>query len=143
MNLEACKTMIKENTFCVLSTSKDNAPNSSLMLYLPQDDGTKLYLITLRGSLKHQNITENPQVSLLIDTRRTDHEQQVKALTVYGLARILDDTPETMTIMEEMVTRHPSLGTIAKNRDACIVEVAAARFLYLDGVNDLQHLVLG
>ena len=40
MRINAYKTMIKENNFCVLSTCKDNLTNSSLMLYLSNEEGT-------------------------------------------------------------------------------------------------------
>ena len=142
MILEACKSMVKENNFCVLSTSKDNLTNSSLMLYLADADGTRLYMVTLKGSMKYFNMEENPEISLLIDTREhmLDPEAQVKALTVYGRATIINDQKRGLEIIEKLVERHPSLRALAEMEDAYVVQVDVRSFLYLDGVNDAERV---
>jgi len=136
--------MVKENNFCVLSTTKDNLTNSSLMLYLSETDGTRLYMITLKGSTKYFNMEENPEVSLLIDTREhmLDPEAQVKALTVYGRATLINDTQRGLEIIEKLVERHPSLRALAELEEASVVQVDVRSFLYLDGVNDAERVTL-
>lgn len=144
MNMNLCKTLVKENNFCVLSTSKDNHPNSSLMLYLPDEHTEKLYMVTLKGSTKYSNILENPEVSLLIDTREkiAEGQSEVKALTVYGQASIIRDRKRTLNIIEKLVEKHPSLRAITEMDDSCIVQVEARSFLYLDGVSDARYVTV-
>lgn len=144
MLLEACKSMVKENNFCVLSTSKDNLTNSSLMLYLSDPDGTKLYMVTLKGSMKYFNMEENPEVSLLIDTREhmLDPEAQVKALTVYGRSTLISDKKRGLEIIDKLVSRHPSLRALAEMDEATVVQVDVRSFLYLDGVNDAERVTI-
>lgn len=144
MIIDACKSMVKENNFCVLSTCKDNLTNSSLMLYLSDADGTRLYMVTLKGSIKYFNMEENPEVSLLIDTREhmLDPEAQVKALTVYGRSTIINDKKLGLEIIEKLVERHPSLQALAEMEEASVVQVDVRSFLYLDGVNDAERVMI-
>jgi len=144
MKINACKSMVKENNFCVLSTCKDNLTNSSLMLYLSDEEGTKLYMLTLVGSMKYTNMEENPEVSLLIDTREhiLDHEPTVKALTVYGHSTIIHDEKLNREIIEKLVEKHPSLQALASMDKVTVVQVDVKSFLYLDGVNDAEYIMV-
>ena len=144
MLVEVCKKMVRENSFCVLSTCRDNLTNSSLMLYLPDSEGLHLYMVTLKGSMKYLSMEVNPEVSLLIDTRERilEGETQVKALTVYGRSSILKDENEGMEIIQKLVQRHPSLQSLSQMKEATVVKVDIKSFLYLDGVNDAQRVAL-
>lgn len=139
--METCRAMVRDNNFCVLSTCRNNRTNSSLMLYLSEEDGTKLYMVTLKGSMKYCNMEENPEVSLLIDTREgvLGASEQVKALTVYGKSTMVKDPELGATLIQKLVERHPSLQSLAKMEEACVVQVDVESYLYLDGVNDAQH----
>ena len=114
------------------------------MLYLSESDGLQLYMVTLKGSMKYISMEENPEVSLLIDTRERilDGETKVKALTVYGRTTILNDRKQSFEIIEKMVKRHPSLKTLAEMKDATVVQVDVKSFLYLDGVNDARRVMV-
>jgi len=144
MKMNACKDMVKENNFCVLSTCKDNLTNSSLMLYLSDEEGTRLYMLTLRGSMKYANMEENPEVSLLIDTREHlfDRDTEVRALTAYGRSTIIHDEKLNREIIDKLVKRHPSLDTLASMDKATVVQVDVKSFLYLDGVNDAEYITV-
>ena len=93
--ISIAKNMISDNNLCVLSTCGDGQPNSSLMQYICDDSCTKLFMLTLKGSQKQQNIEKNPRVSLLIDTRADParHQEPIKSLTVYGQAEFIQDAP--------------------------------------------------
>ena len=144
MSLDLCKAMVADNNFCVLSTCKDNLTNSSLMLYLSNEEQDKLYMVTLKGSLKYTNICENPEVSLLIDTREQILEEQgsVKALTVYGRASILEDPVFHEDILKKLTKKHPTLKALSRLEEASVLEVQVEKFLYLDGVNQATHYTL-
>lgn len=144
MSIDLCKSMVADNNFCVLSTCKDNLTNSSLMLYLSSDTQDKLYMVTLKGSLKYTNICENPEVSLLIDTREQVLEAQgsVKALTVYGKASILQDPSFHEEILKKLTKKHPTLRDLTRLEEASVLEVQVEKFLYLDGVNSPQYFTL-
>ena len=144
MSKESCIQMVKDNHFCVLSTSKNNLPNSSLMLYLSNEEGDTLYMVTRKGSLKHANVVENPEVSLLIDTReniKTSYSS-VRALTAYGTASIIGDQEEESALFSLLTEKHPDLSVFSRMKDACIIKVTVKKFLYLDGIEDAKYYTL-
>lgn len=144
MSFSLCIQLIRENRFCVLSTAKNNLPNSSLMLYVPDSGCTNIYMATSRGSLKYNNIEGNPEVSLLIDTREQlrDTLEHVKALTVYGQARIIQDEEKQRKLMDTLVKNHPSLAVFSNPGDSCVIEVKTNKFLLLDGITEAEHYTL-
>ncbi|MBS3808597.1 MAG: pyridoxamine 5'-phosphate oxidase family protein [Desulfobacterales bacterium] len=75
------KTLIRNKQHCVLATAVDGLPYCSLMAYATEKDCTRFIMVTYRQTRKFQNISRNPQGSLLIDSRETDRPQ---ALTIEG-----------------------------------------------------------
>lgn len=91
--MKIASKLLKENNLCVLATCSDQLPNSSLMQYVYDEINMSIFMLTLSGSVKYNNITANSQVSLLIDTRSDVKAVglPVMALTVYGKAKIVTD----------------------------------------------------
>jgi general stress protein 26 len=134
--LKNAKEMIKENSFCVLSTCRDNLPNSSLMQYVRNEAGTEIYMLALKASSKCVNILNNPNVSLLVDTRSESAAggDGIKALTAYGLAEIIGDEAAAQKLKERLVEINPGLAVISESPDACVIKVKIESFLMLEGV---------
>ena len=85
--IEQIKQLVKDEKFCVLATISNSNPYCSLMAYISEEDCKKIYMATLRNTVKYRNLIENPMVSLLIDTRTKafeDHINEMKALTIIG-----------------------------------------------------------
>jgi len=136
--LERMKRLVKENDICVLATAADNRPHCSLMAYACDDTGLEILMATKRDSTKYRNLTNNPSVSLLIDTRAENpgkERSQTKALTVAGrcegvpLAAVSDG-------MKRLQERHPHLKDLLKEPDVALFVVKAESFLLLEGVTE-------
>ena len=136
------RKMLKENDLCVLATCNDNLPNCSLMQYVYDDVGMNIYMLTLRGSLKHKNITANPHVSLLIDTRSDVKPVglPVMALTAYGKAVMVADPQRHQRLVEELAAKYSSLAKIASDSRCLVIQMKIEKLLLLDGVNDKSTL---
>lgn len=136
--LTIAKKMLEENNLCVLATCSNNLPNSSLMHYIYDSAGRNIFMLTLRGSVKHTNIAANPQVSLLIDTR-VDLPQPglpVMALTVYGKAGFVQDPQTRQVLIDQLVARFGSLAKLAGDSQCLVIQVHMEKMLLLDGVSD-------
>lgn len=138
--MEIARKMLKENELCVLATCNDNLPNCSLMQYVYDDIGMNIYMLTLRGSLKHKNITANPHVSLLIDTRSDVKPVRlpVMALTAYGKAVMVADPQRRL--VEELAAKFSNLAKIASDSRCLVIQMKIDKLLLLDGVNDKSTL---
>jgi len=63
------KSLVLSKDSCVLATSARDKPYCSLMVYTADDQCREIYMVTYRKGTKYANLKENPNVSLLIDTR--------------------------------------------------------------------------
>ena len=127
--------ILLNNNLCVLSTCKNNIPNSSLMQYICDSRCTKIYMLTLKESTKYNNIINNSNVSLLIDTRIRNNEPQIQAATIYGQASILDDISISKKIIDQLSKNHESLLNLASDINVCVIEIAIKSALLLENVD--------
>ena len=140
--ISIAKSMISDNSLCVLSTCRDGQPNTSLMQYICDDSCTKLFMLTLKGSQKQQSIEKNPRVSLLIDTRAdtTRNKEPVKSLTVYGQAEFIQDAPRKKELISQLVQKNNNLQALARDSNCLVIKVSAEKFLLLDGVDKSTYM---
>lgn len=136
--LPKMKRMLKEKDICVLATVSGNRPHCSLMAYVAAADGREIYMVTLRDTKKYRNLTENPAVSLLIDTREDDvgpQRSRAKALTVNGKFQTVDREKQ-VRIRARILRRHPQLQEIFAKSEAEIFAVRIESFQLLEGATD-------
>jgi len=136
--------ILSDNNLCVLCTCSDNIPNSSLMLYICDINCTKMYILTLRDSTKYQNIINNPNVSLLIDTRDRiqDTTSQIEALTIQGEASVVEDTDVAEKLIEQLIKKHDKLLNLSLCKNVCVVEITMKSVLFLESVDKNRYIDL-
>jgi nitroimidazol reductase NimA-like FMN-containing flavoprotein (pyridoxamine 5'-phosphate oxidase superfamily) len=142
--LTIAQKMLEENNLGVLATCNNNLPNSSLMQYIYDGNCMSVFMLTLKGSSKHINVTSNPQVSILIDTR-IDSQQSglpIKALTVYGKAEFVNDPQRHQALVNQMVDRFSSLAELASDKRCLVIQMRIEKMLLLDGVNDKSTILI-
>ena len=136
--LETIKILIKSRDICALSTVSDGEPHCSLMSYVTDDECREFYMITLPATKKYRNLEDNGAASLLIDTREDDVDrkrQDIRALTVRGVFRRIDERREEEAILQKLLRRHPHLKEFAENRESKVFVVRATSFQLLEGVS--------
>jgi general stress protein 26 len=109
------------------------------MAYMAAEDCRSIFLVTSRSTKKFQNCLRNPNVSLLIDTREDDAQQnreQVKALTVEGICHVVEETTVEEQLRAAFVKRCPHVRKLIHHPDSAILRVRVQSFLLLDGVID-------
>jgi nitroimidazol reductase NimA-like FMN-containing flavoprotein (pyridoxamine 5'-phosphate oxidase superfamily) len=136
--LEEIEALIKKSDLCVLSTVSGGGPHCSLMSYVTDDDCREFYMITLPATKKYRNLEDNSAASLLIDTREDDADRRrrdIRALTVRGVFRRIDEKGEERAILQKLLQRHPHLKEFAENGEAKVFAVRAKSFQLLEGVS--------
>ncbi|MCF8040504.1 MAG: pyridoxamine 5'-phosphate oxidase family protein [Desulfarculaceae bacterium] len=140
--LENMLEFIRENDTCVLATSKGREPHTSLMAYLPGEQGRMIYLITSAETLKYRNILANPQVSLLIDDRLAgEPSRPVKALTVVGVCAPAPETKQE-ALKARFAARMPHLAGITADPAAKVLVVAVRSLQLLAGPTESSFVEL-
>lgn len=137
--LNKMKTLVKEKDICVLATVSGNKPYCSLMAYASNDEGTEIYMVSHKNTQKYRNLMENPNVSLLIDTRDEDkgpRRSKARALTVSGIFREIKEKESTDHIRAKLLERHPHMREFAHDPDAEVFSIKVTSFLLLEGLTD-------
>lgn len=136
---ERIRTMIRTQRLCVLATSFRGQPYCSLMGYLWDDERGEFYLVTRQDSRKFYNLSRNPRVSLLLDTRGPVHEQErepIRALTILGKAGVPPQEDMCKEMRERILELHPKLADLIRDPQAVLVRIRPSSFLLLEGVQD-------
>ncbi len=129
--------MISKNDICVLATVTGAEPHCSLMSYAAADDGREIYMVTHKNTKKAKNMSENPQVSLLIDSREADRKNRrsrTKALTISGVIEKTTQAKKIKEIKARLLARHPHLEEFISHPEAEVVIIRARAYQLLQGV---------
>lgn len=139
------KTLIREQGACVLATASENIPHCSLMAYASNDSCDEIYLMTLSDTRKYKNMSKNPAVSILIDTRdapmETDHAHAM-ALTVSGRFDTISDAAERVAIREQLLKKHPELKSFFEDPRGEPIKIILESYIFLEGPTKAFHGVI-
>jgi nitroimidazol reductase NimA-like FMN-containing flavoprotein (pyridoxamine 5'-phosphate oxidase superfamily) len=138
MRKQVCE-MIRSNRFCVLATVSEGEPHCSLMKYAADEDCREIYMATLRNTKKYRNLSVNPSVSLLIDSRELcekDSSIQARALTVNGTYMSGMGEQRKDALKKAMLARHPDMEEFFANPAAEVIVVRVRTFQLLEGITD-------
>lgn len=133
------KEIIQNQSLCVLATSFQEEPYCSLMGYLWDQEAKEFYLVTSSESKKFRNLKQNPQVSLLLDTRSAQSPHQgayIRAVTIQGKVELLAGQGLEQEIRKRMQKIHPHLANLLQDPKAVIVRIRPYSFLLLDGIEN-------
>lgn len=132
--LNRIKAILEENSLCVLATSSENRPHCSLMAYIYDVQENVLYMMTLRTTQKYRNISHNPLVSVLVDTRnRLSGSEKNQALTISATCSLSAGDTIRSAILHRMVERHPHLQDLACMPEIEVLALHPTSFLLMDG----------
>lgn len=140
--LETIQAIIRQNDLCVLATSGNSGPHTSLMSYSSSADCSEIYLVTSRKTQKYLNIRHCPNVSLMVDTRSDTGGSRVRALSISGLADEMGESQTIEKVRDHMLSRHPQLSGLLQQPDLAWLIVRVQSFQLLDGVHDAYHVDL-
>jgi nitroimidazol reductase NimA-like FMN-containing flavoprotein (pyridoxamine 5'-phosphate oxidase superfamily) len=123
--------LLANQRLAVLATREaGGAPYASLIAFAASPDGWDLGFCTRRATKKHENLTAEPQVALLIDDRRreVDNLKVATALTALGEAREVSG-PDRDVWARALLAAHPSLASFVRLPDCALFRVEVSRYL--------------
>lgn len=134
--------LIKANKMCVLATVSEDKPHCSLMTYVTDDNCREIYMVTRKETKKYRNLTANPSVSLLVDSRldaRVGPSALTKALTISGTFQKNIDEKKIAAVRTRLLEKHSELKKIFNNPDTEIIVVKIQAIQLLDGVSNAYY----
>jgi nitroimidazol reductase NimA-like FMN-containing flavoprotein (pyridoxamine 5'-phosphate oxidase superfamily) len=140
--LDAMKELIKQQDLCVLATHTGERPYCSLMAYVANDEASELYLATHRSTRKFRNLSDHPEVSVLIDTRTTEPRSTMRALTIEGRCSPIEDEVTQQAVRTQLLAKHPHLTDFVVHDDCALLCVTIRSLLLLNGLNEAHYATL-
>jgi len=137
--VDTLRTLLATQRLAVVATHRGGRSYSSLVAFAASEDLRRVMFVTNRATTKYGNLSAEPWVSLLIDSRTHSVEDYVTgaAVTVLGRAAEIGDK-QTSELLEGFVRRHPHLEAFARSPSTalCVVEVESYVL-----VTRFQHVV--
>ena len=133
------KELIENNLVCVLATVSGASPHCSLMSYVADTDCQEIYMVSHKNTKKYQNLTNNPAVSLLIDSREislSPGKKRSLALTVTGIFQQDAPAEKKRAVRELLRGKHPDLGALLDDSGAEIIVLKINALQLLDGISN-------
>jgi general stress protein 26 len=134
--LAEMKALAKHKNICVLATVAGGKPYCSLMAYATDDACTEIYMTTPRATRKFRNLSQNPAVSLLIDTREESPRDTARALTIEGDCAVLEKGLKKQAVQSRLIAAHPHLRSFIDDPGNEILCVRINSFLLLKGLTE-------
>jgi nitroimidazol reductase NimA-like FMN-containing flavoprotein (pyridoxamine 5'-phosphate oxidase superfamily) len=118
------RTPLAGQKLAVLATSNADQPHCSLIVFMIDQDQSELLFITDRHSLKYSNLSRNPKVSLLIDTRPAADRSfnNAVAVTLVGEAEeIVGD--RRGVLLDRFIEQHHGMRRFAEDPNQALIKV--------------------
>ncbi len=137
--LDVLRALLEGQRLAVVATQMEQGPYASLVAFAASDDLRTLTFVTSRATTKYRNLTENPAVSALIDSRTHSVEDfsTGSAVTAVGKATELSGelADEAAT---HFVATHPHLAAFVAAPSTALCRIDVEKY-YL--VTRFQHVV--
>lgn len=114
---------LREEILSALSTMGQNGPHVCLIQFAAEDDLSALFFATNRDTLKFNNLSAEPRVSLLLDNRLSrDLDGKGYSLTLSGTASVLEGE-EAECASSKLLAKNGNLGATVGTMDFAIIRV--------------------
>lgn len=122
--LDTLRTLLTTQRLAVVATQQNKHPYTSLVAFVASEDLRRIAFVTRRATTKYRNLTEAPDVSLLIDSRTHSEEDFTvgAAVTILGRAAEIGDKQES-ELLSAFLRKHPHLESFARSSSTALCGV--------------------
>ena len=139
------RELCSEQPFAVLATQGGGQPYTNLISYAFSESFEHLVFATPAQTRKYLLISKNSNVSFLIDNRDRQPKSinLIRAVTVTGKARILQDIEEVEKWSSLLASRHSYLEKFIKSPSSGLILVDTIRFFYVRRFQEVYQWIPG
>lgn len=124
---EMISLLCNNQRFAVIATVGKNKPYTNLVAFLATNDLKKIYFPTLINTKKFENLTENSNISLLIDNRENSLKDIQNATTVAAMGSAKEI--QGMDILYKFIEKHPYLKEFVDSSDCVMIEINVKKYI--------------
>ena len=118
------KDLFSSQPLAVLATQSNGQPYGNLVAFVATEDLRSLLFATARGTRKFANITIDPRVAMVMDTRtnkKADFQRAV-AVTATGIVEEVESA-ERDHLLKLYLLKHPHLKKFVKSPNSAFLRV--------------------
>jgi len=125
----------------VLSTYGSEYPYSTLVGFTSTDDLKYIIFATIRNTRKYNNIKEQPNVSMLVDTRSKYIRDfsKAQAVSILGRAEEAEDS-EREKFADLHLQKHPYLKSFVQNPNCAIIKIEVHKYIMASKFQEVKEL---
>ena len=118
------KDLFSSQPLAVLATQGNGQPYGNLVAFAATEDLKSLLFATARGTRKFANITTDPRVAMVMDSRTNQKAdfQRAVAVTATGIAEEVEST-ERDHLLRCYLLKHPHLKKFVKSTTCAFLKV--------------------
>ena len=138
----ALRDLFARQRLAVLATrEEDGQPYTNLMAFAVSDDLKSLLLVTGRATRKYANLSADPRVALLIDSRshQASDIHDAIAVTVLGEALEVSGSAREPLLMS-YVAKHPHLKDFASSPSCALFQVKVRSYYLVRRFQEVTEL---
>lgn len=132
------RLMIESQATGVLATAMDHQPYASLVAFSYSPDLKQIFFATPSDTTKYRNLTGNPNISLIIDSRNSNTRDfsLSSAITALGKARELAGEDKSKRL-EDHAARLPGLAGFVRSPSIALFQIDVHTYVVVDGLTEV------
>jgi nitroimidazol reductase NimA-like FMN-containing flavoprotein (pyridoxamine 5'-phosphate oxidase superfamily) len=113
----------------VLSTQNAGQPYASLVAFASSEDLKELYFATTRATRKYANLSSDPRVAMLVDSRSNEVSdfRWAMAVTATGKAEEVEGQ-EKEKVLKIYLAKHPHLDDFVSSPSCALLKIRVERY---------------
>ncbi len=126
---ETLEALFSSQRLGVLSTLRDGRPHATLVAFASTDDLREIVFATTRVTRKFYNLSKNPEVALLVDSRTNAPAdiREAVAVTANGIAG--EVRPEEAGRLKALyLDKHPYLKEFLRSPSCAVVRISVRSY---------------
>jgi hypothetical protein len=137
---QTLKDVFAAQRFCVLATQGEGQPYGSLVAFAETSELKQLVFATHRDSRKFSNLTSDPRVALVIDSRSNNDLDFSNAVAITALGPAHEAAGgERERLAGVYLAKHPSLVGFVGSPEVAVCSVEVADY-FVSGFSDVTRL---
>ncbi|MFC1926415.1 pyridoxamine 5'-phosphate oxidase family protein [Chloroflexota bacterium] len=133
--------MVSTQYFAVLNSLGEGLPYSNLVAFAINEDFKLLVFVTDRNTRKYKNITENRNISLLIDNRTNQPSDVAQAVAITAIGTAREELGDKRSFQAMLLSRHPQLQQFIDDPDSALIRVEVSEYI-IAGFDTKQRVVI-
>ena len=127
----------------VLATSKADRPYANLVAFAVPDNIFEMIFATPRQSRKYENLTANPNVSMLIDDRSNDIADLKGAVAATAVGTAVEAEAagsKRQRYLDVYVAKHPYLEDFVRDAGTAVFRITVEKYIMVSGFQNVVEI---